>query len=138
MHTSARARPLALALLLAGCAGGATAENSPAGTWIGKLHTVSGQCPDKQDSDLVVSATSVTFVPGDGVLSLHGTRDAADADSLHAQFLGHDMSHHLLPMVFDARFDSGAVVGTFGAPTCRATITLHRPTHTAVQRLLGD
>lgn len=141
MRPHPRLGPFAALLLLAGCAGG-TAETSPAGTWIGRLHTVSGRCPDTEDSDLVVSATTVTFVPGDGVLSLHGTRDAADADALHAQFLGHDMNHHLLPMVFDARFEAhaagGAVSGTFGSPTCRATVTLHRPTHTAVQRLLGD
>ena len=118
-------RATALVLLLAGCAGGA--QTDPAGTWIGRLHTVAGRCPDTEDSDLVVSGKSVTFVPGDGVLSLRGERDPADRDALHAQFLGHDMNHHLLPMVFDGRLADGAVSGTFGTPTCRATITLHRP-----------
>ena len=138
MRPTSPVRALALVLLLAGCAGGGAEKTDPAGTWIGRLHTVAGHCPDTQDSDLVVSAGSVTFVPGDGVLSLRGRRDAADPDALHAQFLGHDMNHHLLPMVFDARLADGAVSGTFGTPTCRATISLHRPTHTAVQRLLGD
>ncbi len=134
-------RPLqaaTLLLTLAGCGGGEAGPTDPAGTWIGRLQTVAGRCPDAGDSDLVVSARHVTFVPADGVLSLKGLRDPAHPAALHAQFLGRDMNHKLLPMVFDATAADGAVTGTYGTPTCRATITLHRPTHTAVQRLLGD
>ena len=139
MHAPAP-QPLAALLLvmtLAGCAGGGE-RTDPDGTWVGQLQTAAGRCPDTGASDLVVSDSHVTFVPGDGVISLAGARDPAHADVLHAQFLGRDMNHKLLPLVFDGTFADGAVTGTFGTPSCRATITMHRPTHTAVQRLLGD
>ena len=126
---------IVLPFALAGCGGGRT---DPAGTWVGRLQTVAGRCPDTTDSDLVVSDRHVAFVPGEGVLSLTGTRDAARPDALHAQFLGRDMNHRPLPMVFDATFADGAVTGTYGTPSCRATIALHRPTHSALERVLGD
>ena len=131
--------PLLIALVaapLAGCSGSAATD--PAGTWVGQLQTVAGRCPTTAASDLVVSDSHVTFVPGDGVISLAGLRDPAHPDALHAQFLGRDMNHKLLPLVFDGSFADGAVTGTFGTPSCRASITMHRPTHTATQRLLGN
>ena len=136
MHAPASLRTAALLLLLSGCGAGGAAD--PDGTWVGQLRPVAGRCPTTGASDLVVSDRHVTFVPGDGVISLAGTRDPAHPDALHAQFLGRDMNHKLLPLVFDGRFADGAVAGTFGTPSCRATITMHRPTHTATQRLLGD
>lgn len=135
-----RGAVLASVLLLAGCAGG-EAGGDPGrqadGTWVGRLQTSAGVCPDSQDSDLLVSDTELSFVPGDGVLTLKGKRVPGD-QALHAQLLLTDMSHKKLPMVFDGHFASGEISGTYGTPTCRASITLHRPTHTAVQRLLGD
>jgi hypothetical protein len=121
--------------LLAGC-GGAPPAETPEGEWVGVMTTTAGTCPDQQPSDLVVSKTEITFVPGDGVLALHGHR-TADPDALHAQLLGLDMNHHPLPMVLDARFADGAVDGTYGTPTCRAEVSLHRPTRTGLQRVLG-
>ena len=121
--------------VLAGCASGAAAIN-PDGEWVGTLYTTAGSCPDRQPSDLVVGDREITFVPGDGVLALRGRRDA-DADVLHAQLLGTDMNHKPLPMVLDARLTGGQVVGTYGTPTCRADVVLHRPTDTGLQRLLG-
>ena len=122
-------------VVLAGCAAGTEATN-PNGTWVGTLATSAGTCPDTQPSDLVVSAREVSFVPGDGVLALRGKR-GADPDALHAQRLGTDMNHHPLPMVFDARLEGGAVHGTYGTPTCRAEIVMHRPTDTGLIRVLG-
>ena len=126
---------VALMVALAGCASGTEATN-PDGEWVGMLKTTAGSCPDQQPSDLTVSDRAVTFVPGDGVLALTGTR-AADPDALHAQLLGTDMNHKPLPMVLDARLAGGQVVGTYGTPTCRADVVLHRPTDTGVRRLLG-
>jgi len=130
---------LASFLLLAGCGG--EAADDPArqanGTWVGRLETSAGVCPDSQDSDLLVSDTELSFVPGDGVLTLRGKRMPGDP-ALHAQLLLADMNHKRLPMVFDGHWAAGEISGTYGTPTCRASITLHRPTHTAVQRLLGD
>ena len=126
-----RGRAPVVLLLLLGAAGG-----SPSGEWVGTLKTIAGTCPDTQPSDLVVSGRRITFVPGDGVLALTG-KPGADPDALHAQLLGTDMNHKPLPMVFEARFADGAVAGTYGTPTCRASITMHRPTDTGLRRLLG-
>ncbi len=119
---------------LVGCAPGAA--SSPDGEWVGLLHTTAGSCPDQSPSDLVVSEREITFVPGDGVLALRGRR-TVDRNALHAQLLGVDVNHKPLPMVLDARFDGETVVGTYGTPTCRADVTLHRPTDTGLRRLLG-
>ena len=121
---------------LAGCAAG-TVETNPDGEWVGTLATTAGTCPDASPSDLVVSDREITFVPGDGVLALRGRR-GDDPDALHAQLLGTDMNHKPLPMVFDGRFAEGVVSGTYGTPSCRASIKMHRPTHTRLQRLLGN
>ena len=130
------------AIGLAACAGGAAAHGDPGGTWIGRLQTVSGTCPDGEDSDLDVSGRGVVFVPGDGVIALRGRADKADPTDLRAQHAGATIDHKPYPMVFEARFtpdaNGGAVAGTYGTPECRATIRLHRPTHTALQRLLGN
>lgn len=128
-------------VVAAACAGGA-ASPPGIGTWVGRLHTVAGTCPDGQDSDLVVGADAVTFVPGDGVLSLRGPAPTADG-AIHAQRLGTDINRKPLPMVFDGHVQpgpdgGGGIDGTYGTPTCRATVSLHRPTHSALQRLLGD
>ncbi len=125
---------------LAGCVG--AGADGATGTWIGRLQTVSGVCPDSQDSDLAVTARSVIFVPGDGVIALRGTRDRTDRARLHAQARGAAIDHKVYAMVFDGVFtpngSDGSISGTYGTPECRATIRLHRPTHTALQRLLGD
>ena len=146
MTKAKRMRGPTVALLagvgLAACAGGDTAHGDPTGTWIGRLQTVSGICPDGQDSDLDVSTRGVVFVPGDGVIALRGSTDRADPDALRAQHAGATIDHKPYPMVFEARFipdaNGGSVAGTYGTPECRSTIRLHRPTHTALQRLLGN
>ena len=125
-----------LTAIACGLASGGAGASTVAGEWVGTLHTTAGTCPDGQPSDLVVSGKRITFVPGDGVLALVG-RPGADPGVLHAQLLGTDMNHKPLPMVFEARLQGGVVVGTYGTPTCRASITLHRPTDTGLQRLLG-
>ncbi len=145
MTKAKRVRGPALAVVLAtGLAGftGNAPHGDAAGTWIGRLQTVAGTCPDGQDSDLDVSPRGVVFVPGDGVIALRGRADPADPDRLRAQHAGATIDHKPYPMVFEARFTpdtlGGAVVGTYGTPECRATIRFHRPTHTALQRLLGN
>ncbi len=126
-------------LLASGCAG---APPDPAvGAWTGRLQTLAGTCPDQADSDLVVSAHAINFVPGDGVLALYGKRPAhgaASDETLRAQLLLTDSNHKPLPIVFEGRLKDGRIVGTYGTPSCRATISLHPPTHTALQRLLGN
>jgi hypothetical protein len=136
MRRARLALSLALPAALAACAGGA--DTDPAGTWVGSLQTTGGTCPEGASSTLVVSARHLTFAPADGVLTLTGTRDPAHPQALHAQFLGRDMNRRPLPMVFDATFAGGTIDGTFGTPTCRARIALHRPTHSALQRVLGN
>ena len=126
---------LAVCALVTACASESPASHAD-GEWVGTLRTVAGACPDQAPSDLVVSDKEITFVPGDGVLALKGRR-AADPDVLHAQLLGSDMNHKPLPMVLEARLEGDAVTGTYGTPTCRADVSLHRPTHTGLQRLLG-
>ena len=144
--TKAKHRASGLAFLggigLAACSAGGVAHGDPAGTWIGRLQTVAGTCPDGEDSDLDVSQRGVIFVPGDGVIALRGRFDRDDPDALRAQHAGATIDHKPYPMVFEARFapdaNGGSVAGTYGTPECRATIILHRPTHTGLQRLLGD
>ena len=128
---------------LATCAG-TGAPDAARGEWIGKLRTTAGSCPVAQDSDLDVTAGEVLFVPGDGVLTLRGLRDPADRDHVRAQLKGATIDRKTFVAVFDGRFDraanagAGGVSGTYGTPDCRAEVALHRPTHTALQRLLGD
>ena len=127
---------LGLPALLAGCAGGGAPD--PVGEWAGTLHTEQGRCPDAMPSRLLVGSENISFVPGDGTLVLKGVRHPGDP-ALHAQLMLRDADHKPLPMVFEGAqaADGKTIQGTYGTPSCRASVTLRRPDAHPLQRLFG-
>jgi len=129
-----------LAATLAGCGDGKPGTpGDPVGTWRGTFVTDKGSCPTATPSRLLVGSEDISFMPGDGVLVLHGKRKA-ETGVLHAQLLLQDMNHKPLPMVFEGtlRADGSAIDGTYGTPACRAHVALVRPVNHPLQRALGD
>jgi len=146
MSRSARALALLLPLAVAACGGPQAPKPSDLdGTWTGPMHTVGGRCADGVDATLLIDGDRVLFSPASGVLTLEGHRKPDDT-ALHAQLLLNDMNHKPLPMVFEGRsapeqapdgHPSLRIDGTYGTPTCRASVVLRRPAAQPWKNLLG-
>ncbi|AOX19409.1 hypothetical protein [Kozakia baliensis] len=114
-------------LLLSACSGPSTPDRDPVGIWTGALVTDQGTCPTDQNSTLQVGAHAISFTPGDGALVLKGVR-GPDNLHFHAQLQMTDANRKPYAIVFNGYPVGQAIGGTYGSPSCRAHITMTRPT----------
>ena len=116
--------PSLLALLLAGCGGGAS------GRYVGNLTTAQGNCgvgvdpQGKATATLMIRGKDVEFAPTDGVVVLPGHVNGAGHVLAGSNATGADKKP--FPQVFEGERDGERVRGTFATPLCRASVDLSR------------
>lgn len=98
------------------------------GLWTGALVADQGTCPTDRNSSLQIREHAIAFTPGDEATVLKGVR-GPDNLHFHAQTDMKDANGKPYSMVFNGYPVGRAIGGTFGSPTCRAHITLTRPSY---------
>lgn len=101
----------ALAPCLAACTGAGTI------TYSGTMVPVSGVCDPPSRAVLALEDDVVRFSPGEGVVTIDGTRSAAGEISGVVHSVGSD--HLPATRTLVARLNAGYVVGNYTTPRCR-------------------
>ncbi len=107
---------LVLGAALAGCA------NEPPTRYAGSLVPLSGTCDATTRTLLVRHASSVEFVPQDGVLILRGAVDAAGNIKAAQDMRGATQGPYRL--TFTGKLAADKVTGTYVTPRCRYGVKL--------------
>ncbi len=108
----------ALCIALPGCA-----DDAPS-RYAGSLAPLAGTCDDSTRTLLVRHASSVEFVPQDGVLILHGTVDQAGNIAAAHDMRGATQGPYRL--TFTGKLVADRITGIYVTPRCRYQVTLAR------------
>lgn len=106
------------------------AEDHPTGVWLGKLETQQGTCPNDRMAALRIGKKKILFSPDNGALVLTGVYHKKEHPRhLVAVLHRTDMNHKPYDLIFEGKAKDRNLIGTYGTPDCRATITFYRPQH---------
>jgi len=105
-----------LCIALAGCA-----DDVPS-RYVGSLTPLAGTCDTAARTLLVRHASSVEFVPQDGVLILRGTLNAAGDIEATQDMRGATQGPYRL--TFTGKLAADQITGTYVTPRCRYRVTL--------------
>lgn len=106
------------------------AEDHPTGIWLGKLEQQQGTCPQDRLAALRIDKKKILFSPDNGALILSGVFHKKERPRHFVALLHRiDMNHKPYELVFEGKTHDKNIIGTYGTPDCRATVTFYRPKH---------
>lgn len=113
------------------------AEDHPTGLWLGKLEPQQGTCPQDREAALRIDKKKVIFSPDNGALILTGIYHKKERPRHFVATLHRiDMDHKPYDLIFEGKPDKETIIGTYGTPDCRATVTFHHPKHSVMSDIL--
>lgn len=128
IHRKIRIIPIFILVLTAACSH--LAEDHPTGIWLGKMETQQGICPHDRMAALRIDKKKILFSPDNGALVLTGIYHKKEHPRhLVAVLHRTDMDHKPYDLIFEGKAKDKNIIGTYGTPDCRATITFYRPHH---------